>query len=461
MRRLYFRLAAGVVVASLVGWGAVAVVVPLLIGRVEENGFRAPIISGGIRLIAAGLDAAPRDEWPARLQAARQELAVPLTIVSRADLPAGVEPRLRRTRSAVVGRGRGAPTIYVALANGTDVLVADPLPPLPLEPLITTAAIFALVLTVTASAAVGFPLVRRLRRLHHAIAELGRGNLATRLDPNEGELSELAESINRMASQLQQQFQEREALLQAVSHEMGTPLSRMRFAIELLEEDLRGKAHAQRLRALVADLDELDRLSSELLAWMETDASGPSKQPFRVSTVLESLVELECQAGTGPVQVDLRVPAQLTVNADQRQFQRAIENLLRNALRYAQAHIVVTGEIDGDRLVLEVRDDGPGIAKDLWTRVFDPFVRLEGGRSHAHRGLGLGLAIVRRIAEAHGGSVSVGDAPEGGTRVTTIWPGASSTLDIDQPGGSVRSRLPAQSQRDYLPRSNPGRAGRS
>jgi two-component system sensor histidine kinase RstB len=444
MRTVYLRIAAGVVVASLAGWGAVAVIVPLLIGRFEENGFRAPMISGGIRLLAASLDAAPRDEWPARLEAARRELTVPLAIVPRTDLPAAIEPRLRRTESVVVGRGRGAPTIYVALANGTDVLVADP-PPLPLEPLVTAAVIFALVLTVTASAAVGFPLVRRLRRLRHAIAELGSGNLATRLDPNEGELSELAESINRMASRLQQQFQEREALLQAVSHEMGTPLSRMRFAIELLEEELRGKAHAQRLRALTADLDELDRLSSELLAWMDTDASGPSKQPFAAFAVLESLVELECPAGAGTVQVDLRVPAELTINADQRQFQRAIENLLRNALRYAQTHIVVNGTIDGGRVVVEVRDDGPGIASDHWTRVLAPFVRLEGGRSQAHRGLGLGLAIVRRIVEAHGGSVSVGDAPEGGTRVTTTWPGASSPPDVDHLRGSAGSRLPTRS----------------
>lgn len=424
MRRVYLRIAAGVVVASLAGWGAVAVVVPLLIGRFEENGFRAPMIGGGIRLIAASLDAVPRDEWPARLEAARRELTVPLTIVPRTELPAAIEPRLRRTGSAVVNRGRGAPTIYAALANGTDVLVADPLPPPPLEPLVTTAVIFALVLTVTASAAVGFPLVRRLRRLRHALAELGGGNLGTRLDPNEGELSELAESINRMASRLQRQFQEREALLQAVSHEMGTPLSRMRFSIELLDEELRGTAHAPRLQALAADLDELDRLSSELLAWMDTDASGPSRQPFAVLAVVESLVELECQDGAGTMQVDLRVPAELTMNADQRQFQRAIENLLRNARRYAQTHIVVNGTVDGGRVVVEVRDDGPGIAKDHWTRVLDPFVRLEGGRSQAHRGLGLGLAIVRRIVEAHGGSVSVGDAPEGGTRVTTVWPAA-------------------------------------
>jgi two-component system sensor histidine kinase RstB len=426
MRRVYLRIAVGVVIASVASWAAVAVLVPLLVGRFEENGFRAPMISGGIRVVADIIEAAPRNDWPVRLEAAQRALNVPLAIVPRAALAPAISARLRPRAPSVVPSGSGGPSIYVALGAGAEVLVAGPLPLLPIEPLVTTALIFALVLTITASAAVGLPLVRRLRRLRHAIGELGGGNLAVRLDPNEGELSELAESINRMASQLQRQFQEREALLQAVSHEMGTPLARMRFAIELLAEESQGSVQVKRLSALSADLDELDRLSSELVAWMETDGVGPRKQDFAVAAVLESLVELECPADVASVHVDLRVPADLAINADQRQFQRAIENLLRNALRYAQHRIIVSGEADGERVAVEVRDDGPGIARDQWTRVLDPFVRLEGGHSGAHRRLGLGLAIVQRIVKAHGGSIAVADAPEGGTQVTTTWPRAAS-----------------------------------
>ena len=85
MRRVYLRIAAGVVVASLVGWGAVAVVVPLFIGRFEESGVRTPMISGGIRLIAASLDAVRRDEWPARLDAARRYPSTSATACQRAN----------------------------------------------------------------------------------------------------------------------------------------------------------------------------------------------------------------------------------------------------------------------------------------------------------------------------------------------------------------------------------------
>ena len=425
MRKVYLRIAAGAVLASVVGWAAVAIVVPVIVGRFEEDGFRAPLISGGLRFVAASIEAAPRQEWPARLDAARRELTVPLAIVPIDALPSSMAARLRSRAPAIVSGTPGPPSIYIPLTSGADVLVAGPLPALPLEPLITTAVIVALVLTITTSAAVGIPLVRRLRRLRNAIAELGGGNLGVRLDPNEGELSELAESINRMAAQLQRQFQERDALLQAVSHEMGTPLSRMRFAIELLEDRSGDEERTRRLRALAADLDELDRLSSELVAWMEPDGVRPSKRVFLVAPVLDSLVELEYETVGAPVHMELRVHPDVKVYADQRQFQRAIENLLRNARRYAQHLIVLQAETEGQRVLLQVRDDGPGIARDQWARVLDPFVRLDAAPSGAHRGLGLGLAIVRRIVEAHGGSVRVADAPEGGTQVTTSWPRAA------------------------------------
>jgi signal transduction histidine kinase len=299
--------------------------------------------------------------------------------------------------------------------------------------------IFVLALTATASAAVGIPLVRRLRSVQNAISELGGGNWAVRLDANaEGALGDLAESINRTAAQLQQQFQEREALLQVVSHEMGTPLSRMRFQIGMLEDEIQRPNQRNRLRALGDDLDELDELSTELIAWMEPDSTASIvKREFELQPVLESLAELARSEKARSQPVTVLVPANVMVCADQRQFQRAIENLLRNALRYAHECIVVEVHADADGAVIEVRDDGPGIPREQWTNVFEPFVRIDAPRSRAHRGLGLGLAIVRRIVEAHGGMVTVTDASEGGTCVRTIWP--SSRGDV----GVASGRRPA------------------
>jgi two-component system sensor histidine kinase RstB len=294
----------------------------------------------------------------------------------------------------------------------------------PMAPVLVPALVFVFVLTVTASAIVGIPLVRRLQRLQHAVGELGGGNWAMRLDANaEGALSEFAESINNMASQLHQQFQEREALLQTVSHELGMPLARMRFQLALVETEFREKFSRQRLSALRTDLDELDELSSELVSWMEPNSRSEFKDFFTLAPIVNSLVELECEGKRNHIHVHVMVPPELNLSADRRQFQRVMENLLRNALRYAQSNIVIEAAASDKTVNIEVRDDGPGIGQENRAKVLDAFVRLDQpATSQHHRGLGLGLAIVRRIVEAHGGSVSISEAPEGGTSVLTRWP---------------------------------------
>jgi two-component system sensor histidine kinase RstB len=280
------------------------------------------------------------------------------------------------------------------------------------------------VLIVTASAIVGIPLVRRLQRLQRAVGELGGGNWAMRLDVNaEGALSELAESINKMAAQLHEQFQEREALLQTVSHEMGTPLARMRFQLALIETELPDNCDRQRLSALRIDLDELDELSTELVSWMEPSSRNESRDLFKLAPIIHSLVELECKGKRNDIRVYVTASPELHLTADRRQFQRVMENLLRNALRYAQSSIVIEAASSEKTVNIEVRDDGPGIRYEHRARVLEPFVRLDEAtvRPH-HRGLGLGLSIVRRIVEAHGGSIVISEAPEGGTSVLTRWP---------------------------------------
>ena len=434
MRRLYVRIAAGVIFAVVVGWAAAALSLAQLRGQMalEPPDYLA---GNGLLWIAAQLDELPESLWNERLAEARPYVQLPLAIASAADVPRRVLGSLSAQKPVFVPAEIGPPSIYIPLHAGTHFLVAGPPPPPPpppLTPLLAGALIFVLALTATASAAVGIPLVRRLRSLQNAISELGGGNWAVRLDANaEGGLSDLAESINRTAAQLQQQFQEREALLQVVSHEIGTPLSRMRFQVGMLEDEIQRPNQRNRLRALGDDLDELDELSTELVAWMEPGSTASTlKRDFELQPVLESLAELARSEKARSQPITLMVPANVTVCADQRQFQRALENLLRNALRYAHESVVVEVQADTAGVVVEVRDDGPGIPREQWTNVFEPFVRIDAPRSRAHRGLGLGLAIVRRIVEAHGGMVTVTDASEGGTCVRTIWPSSHGVVGV-------------------------------
>jgi signal transduction histidine kinase len=434
MRRLYVRIASGVILASVVGWAAAALSLAQLRGQMALE--PPNLLAGsGLLWIAAQLDALPESLWNERLAEVRRYVHLPLAIASTADVRSRLSVSLSAEKPVVVRAETGPPSIYVPLRSGTYFLVAGPPPPPPappLTPLFAGALIFVLALTATASAAVGIPLVRRLRSLRNAISELGGGNWGVRLDANaEGALSDLAESINRTAAQLQRQFQEREALLQVVSHEIGTPLSRMRFQVGMLEDEIPPTNQRNRLRALSDDLDELDELSTELIAWMEPDSNATAiTREFALQPVLESLAELACSATARAQPITVRVPANVTLYADQRQFQRAIENLLRNAVRYAHERIVVEARADAAAVVIEVRDDGPGIPREQWTSVFEPFVCVDVPRSRAHRGLGLGLAIVRRIVEAHGGIVTVNEASEGGTCVRTVWPSIRSTVAV-------------------------------
>jgi signal transduction histidine kinase len=418
MRRLYVRIVVSIMFAVLAGSLAVIFLMPRLAVFFQDA---AP--QNNLAAIAARLEEVPVSQWPQELIRLQPHSRMFLRIVDSAtflsearDIPQSGGTSARNLRNL--------PVMYLPIHGGTHFLIAMPAGSPPIMPVLVPALVFVFVLTVTASTVVGIPLVRRLQRLQHAVGELGGGNWAMRLDANaEGALSEFAESINRMASQLQEQFEEREALLQTVSHEMGTPLARMRFQLALIESELPDNGGHQRWTALKTDLDELDELSTELVSWMELSSRSGSRDTFDVAPIVNSLVELECEESQNHIRVFVRIPAELQLIADRRQFQRVMENLLRNALRYSQSSIVIEAASSDDGVDVEVRDDGPGIIHEQRAKVLEPFVRLDHAATRPHhRGLGLGLSIVRRIVEAHGGSISISDAPEGGTSVRTRWP---------------------------------------
>lgn len=424
MKKLYVRIAIGIGLAAVIGLVTVGLLVPR-IASIIEGVMNEETLSGGPHWVARQLNEASRDEWNAILADARQRSSMNFRIVTAAELETvggrrlGRAPDEPRHGPPFIRDRAGRVSLYLPLHDGSHYLIAGPLRRPPVMRWTISAIVFVLVLTATASAAVGIPLVRWLRELRGAITALGQGNWAVRLDPD-GPLGEVAASVNRTATRLQEQFEEREALLQAVSHEIGTPLSRMRFQVELLDGAVQPEQHA-RLDALNQDLDELDELATELIGWVETEAKSPARH-FDAAEVLRSLIELEQLNSDSTVVIELETEGDTTLAADQRLFQRAAENLLRNARRYAQHRVVVALRAhDADTLSLDVRDDGPGIPPEQWSRVLEPFVRLDEPRSRAQRGLGLGLAIVRRIVKSHGGSISVGAAPEGGTSITTLW----------------------------------------
>lgn len=296
------------------------------------------------------------------------------------------------------------------------------LPPGSLPPIVPITGVLLLV-AVSTALVVAAPLTRRIRAIERAVRALTEGNFTVRAEgPRDDALGAVATALDRSAERLDRLFREREELLQAVSHELGTPLSRMRFHLEALGRATTPDAVSVRVRALDDEIRELDELSTELVAWAEADAATLAATAFDPSSALDAMLELERETAARPIETALDVEGAPTVRAERRLFERAVENLVRNALRHARSRVRVTVRREGDAVSVAVLDDGPGIAEADRARVLLPFVRLDPARSRSNGGVGLGLAIARRIVERHGGRIDVDRAPEGGAAFTSWWP---------------------------------------
>ncbi|MEM1031009.1 MAG: ATP-binding protein [Myxococcota bacterium] len=311
--------------------------------------------------------------------------------------------------------------VFLPLSDEATVLAAGPVDPsLPVDT-IPVGAIVALLGLPLIAAFVAFRLQREVAKVERASLALAEGELSARVDNPHGPSRELAAQFNAMAERIERLVRSRDELVQAVSHELGSPLSRLRFHVALLDRP--GEAKTERLRAMNRELDALDELVSELLNYVQSEHLDLDCEDFSPEPGLTDLVELAVLEADDPeaIRIDMDLAA-VSVYADRRLFLRAIENLTRNAVRHArhEVHVRVTENDDG--VHVSIHDDGPGIPASLRERVARPFFRLSAERDRKTGGVGLGLAIVHRIVHRHGGRLEIGDAPLGGAVVTTTWP---------------------------------------
>ncbi|MBT9558138.1 MAG: HAMP domain-containing protein [Myxococcales bacterium] len=285
-----------------------------------------------------------------------------------------------------------------------------------------------LVVVLVASLIVGIPLIRRIRRVETALNALAAGDFSARVPvPRADTLGGLPVALNRCAERLERLFEARKELLEAVSHEIGTPLSRMRFQLELLATSSSEDAHRSRVDALAGEITELDALSSELVQWVEADGAAIHAVAIPAEPFLPDLVAAEQFACERPLSVQVTVASGLVFHGEPRQLGRALENVVRNALDYGREHVEVFASAEEGGVLVIVRDDGLGIPEAARERVLQPFERLDRSRSRDRGGIGLGLAITRRIVERHGGRIVIATAPLGGAELRVWLPSHSAT----------------------------------
>jgi signal transduction histidine kinase len=283
-----------------------------------------------------------------------------------------------------------------------------------------TMGMAALVALIAFCVALGaYPVVRRLTRrlesLQASVESLGAGKLGTRVDDSgRDEVAGLARSFNEAATRIEQLMLAQKNLLANASHELRSPLARIRMAAELMPEQ--GSAAIR--DELNKNIGELDQLIEELLLASRLDGTA-SEAVARDDVDLTGLVAEEC------ARVDAQLnAAPLVMKGDARLIRRMVRNLLENAKRHGGGSTVDVTVSSKDGMVeIDVADHGPGVPDDQRELIFTPFYRLPGA-SEAAGGVGLGLSLVRQIARKHNGDVQCLPNEDGGCRFRVRMPAA-------------------------------------
>ncbi len=263
-------------------------------------------------------------------------------------------------------------------------------------------------------------LTRPMQQLRRAFARVAQGDLTVRLYPvmrrRHDEITDVARDFDAMAERLHVLVSAREALLHDVSHELRSPLARLQLAIGLAHQNPKNVGAS--LDRIEHEAGRLDRMIGELLALSRAENQGsPGEDYFDLLGLLDAVVNdarYEAQVPEVDIRLTANQPEDYTVKGNAEMMRRAVENIVRNALRFStqgqQVQVALSRE--DAWLVIAVSDQGPGVEENKLSSIFDPFVRVNSPQ--AGKGYGLGLAITRKVVLAHGGQVEAHNGPDGG-----------------------------------------------
>ena len=245
---------------------------------------------------------------------------------------------------------------------------------------------------------------------------LGRDPSAPRLDIHGSpEVTLAVNAFNEMQERLRQYVEDRTEMIGAIAHDLRTPLTRLRFRIEAVPEEIKVK--------LASDIDQMEAMVAATLTFVR-DASRPRERvKLEIASLVETIMDEAAETGADSA---AEASDRVVVDGDPVALRRLITNLVDNALKFGSS---ARGRVftDEGMAVVQIDDNGPGIAADQIERAFEPFHRLESSRSRDTGGIGLGLAVVRAIARGHGGDVSLEPRKGGGLRAQVRLPLALAT----------------------------------
>lgn len=272
-------------------------------------------------------------------------------------------------------------------------------------------------------------VLRPLELAGDGMARMSAGELGFRLPHSQDITGRIGKTFNHMAERIEGLVEGQRQMMAAVSHEVRTPLARLRLHTELLRDS--GVAD-ERIHSIEQSIEEIDSLIDELLesARLEQGAMALHVAEMSVESLFSQALA-EVDLGERPV--SLQVASDLTLIADEARMLRVCRNLLTNIARYTPPDSAVSLSaqcVDAQRVRLVIADRGPGVSPAALSKLFDPFYRTESSRSRTTGGLGLGLMLVRQIVHAHGGEIEAANRSNGGLTIS-IW------LPCEPPKGVV------------------------
>jgi len=275
--------------------------------------------------------------------------------------------------------------------------------------------LLTLLLSILVISPLAWLFARRLSQPFTAFAEgaerLGRDPRAPPLDIHgSGEVAAAVSAFNGMQERLRRYVEDRTAMVGAIAHDMRTPLTRMRFRIEAAPDELKAK--------LEQDIDQMDAMVTAALGFVHDTTAPAERTRLELASLVESVIDEAAETGSDAA---IEPGERIVVEGDPLALKRMVANLVENAVKYGGS---ARGRVFAEhgQAIIEIDDQGPGVRPSEMERVFDPFFRGEPSRSRETGGAGLGLAVVRSIARAHGGDVTLENRPGKGLTARVALP---------------------------------------
>ena len=262
-------------------------------------------------------------------------------------------------------------------------------------------------------------LFRPIRDIRYGASRIGQGDFDYRITGyRRDQLGDLAEDVNKLANDVKTMLDAKRQLLLGISHELRSPLSRLRLALEFVDDD-------ERKEDVRAELSEIDEIIGSLLEAerLNTRHAALQRSEVLVRELVEQLVETYFEKDEARIALDMEETS-LVANVDHVRTALLLKNLVSNALRYSdkEEKIRIKAARDNGSLVISVQDKGPGLSADQVTKFGEPFYRGDPSRTRETGGYGLGIYLSKLVAEAHGGSLVVDDSYKDGARIVATLP---------------------------------------